>query len=75
MNRLVAPDDLLPEARRVAALIARHPPLAVRTEMEALRRSEDLDADDAYVLGSTLYRQQRLALGEPDAQDTFLYKR
>ncbi len=75
VNRLVGPDELLPEARRVAALIARHPPLAVRTEMEALRRAEDLDADDAYVLGSTLYRQQRLALGEPDAQATFLYKR
>jgi enoyl-CoA hydratase/carnithine racemase len=75
VNRIVEPDDLLPEARRVAGLVARHPPLAVRTEMEALRRSEDLDADDAYLLGSTLYRQQRLALGEPDVQDTFLYKR
>jgi enoyl-CoA hydratase/carnithine racemase len=75
VNRLVEPGDLMPEARRIAALIARHPPLAVRTEMEALRRSEDLDADDAYALGMTLYRQQRLAIGEPDTQDTFLYKR
>lgn len=75
LNRVVEPDELLPEARRLAGLIARHPPLAVRTEMEALRRSEDLDADDAYALGMTLYRAQRLAIGEPDAQDTFLYKR
>ena len=75
VNRLVAPDSLMPEASRLAGLIARHPPLAVRTEMEALRRSEDLDADDAYALGMTLYRQQRLAIGEPDAQETFLYKR
>ncbi len=42
-------------------LIACHPPLTVRTEMEALRRSEERDADDACILGMTLYRQQRLA--------------
>ena len=75
LNRVVEPDELLPEARRLAGLIARHPPLAVRTEMEALRRSEELDADDAYALGMTLYRAQRLAFSEPDTQDTFLYKR
>ncbi len=75
LNRVVEPDELLPEARRLAGLIARHPPLAVRTEMEALRRSEELDADDAYALGMALYRAQRLAIGEPDVQDAFLYKR
>lgn len=75
VNRVVEPGDLLVEAGRLAGLIARHPPLAVRTEMEALRRSEELDADDAYAMGSTLYRLQRLALGESDVQDTFLYKR
>jgi enoyl-CoA hydratase/carnithine racemase len=75
VNRIVEPDSLLDEARRLADLIARHPPLAVRTEMEAMRRAEELDADDAYVLGMTLYRQQRLAIGESDVQETFLYKR
>ncbi len=75
VNRLVEPAALMDEARRLAGLIARHPPLAVRTEMEALRRSEELDADDAYLLGMTLYRQQRLAVGEPDTQAEFLYKR
>jgi enoyl-CoA hydratase/carnithine racemase len=75
VNRVVEPPALLDEARRLAGLIARHPPLAVRVEMEALRRSEELDADDAYALGMSLYRLQRLAIGEPDAQATFLYKR
>jgi len=75
VNRLVAAEDLLAEANRIAGLIARHPPLAVRTEMEALRRGERLAADDAYALGSHLYRLQRLAIGESDVQDTFLYKR
>ena len=75
VNRLVEAEDLMAEALRTASLITRHPPLAVRTEMEALRRSEELDADNAYVLGMTLYRQQRLAIGEPDTQAEFLYKR
>jgi enoyl-CoA hydratase/carnithine racemase len=75
VSRIVEPDALVDEARRVAGLIARHPSLAVRTEMEAMRRAEDLGADDAYALGMTLYRQQRLAIGESDVQETFLYKR
>jgi enoyl-CoA hydratase/carnithine racemase len=75
VNRIVGPDELLDEARRLAALIARHPPLAVRTEMEAMNRAEELAADDAYTLGMALYRQQRLAIGESDVQETFLYKR
>jgi len=75
VNRVVAPEDLMPEAERIAVLIARHPLLAIRVEMEALRRSENLSPDDAYALGTHLYRLQRLALGESDVQDTFLYKR
>lgn len=42
---------------------------------EARRRSEDLSPDDAYALGTHLYRMQRLALGESDVQDTILNKR
>ena len=75
VNRIVAPEDLMTEAHRIADNIARHPALAVRIEMDALRHSEDLDADDAYAMGMSLYRLQRLAIGESDVQDTFLYKR
>jgi enoyl-CoA hydratase/carnithine racemase len=75
LNRIVAPDDLLPEAHRIAGLIARHPALAIRIEMESLRRSEELAAGDAYAFGMHLYRLQRLALGESDVQETFLYQR
>lgn len=75
VNRIVAPDELLPEARRVAGRIARHPALAVRTELEALRRAADLSPAHAYATGMALYRAQRLAIGESDVQDAFLYKR
>ena len=75
VNRVVPAEELIAEAERVAGLIARHPLLAIRVEMEALRRSENLSPDDAYALGMHLYRMQRLALGESDVQETFLYKR
>lgn len=75
VNRIVPPEALMDEARRVAELITRHPPLAVRVEMEALRRSRELSADDAYAMGMHLYRLQRLALGESDVQEVFLYKK
>lgn len=75
VNRIVASDALMDEAHRIAGLITRHPPLAVRIEMEAMRRSRELSADDAYAMGMHLYRLQRLALGESDVQETFLYKK
>lgn len=74
VNRVVPADELLPEARRVAASIARHPALAVRVELEAMRRADDLAAADAYAYGMSAYRLQRLAMGESDVQDEFLYR-
>jgi enoyl-CoA hydratase/carnithine racemase len=74
VNRVVAADDLLPEAHRIAERIARHPALAVRVELESLRRADALAPADAYAFGMTLYRAQRLATGESDVQDTFLYR-
>ncbi len=75
VNRIVDPGELMPEAYRLAASIARHPALAVRTELETLRRAGSMNPDDAYAYGMSLYRIQRLAIGESDVQDTFLYKR
>lgn len=74
VNRVVPAEELLPEALRIAQRIARHPALAVRVELATLRRAESLAPDDAYAFGMALYRAQRLALGESDVQDTFLYQ-
>ena len=74
VNRVVDPGDLMTEARRIAGSIARHPALAIRTELETLRRAESMGSDDAYAFGMTAYHAQRLAIGETDVQDAFLYK-
>jgi len=75
VNRIVPAEVLMDEALRVAGLIARHPPLGVRVEMEALRRSADMTPGDAYAFAMSLYRLQRAAIGESDVQERFLYKR
>jgi enoyl-CoA hydratase/carnithine racemase len=74
VNRIVAADGLMGEAHRIAASILRHPALAVRVELETLRRAETMGPDDAYTFGMTAYRLQRLAMGESDVQDAFLYQ-
>ena len=74
VNRVVEPDDLLPEAHRIAAAIGRHPALAVRTELETLLRAESMSPADAYAYGMAAYRLQRAAIGESDVQDAFLYQ-
>ena len=45
-----------------AELIASHPPLAVRTEMEAYQRAGEMSRADALAFASRLYRLQRLAM-------------
>jgi enoyl-CoA hydratase/carnithine racemase len=62
VNEVVA-DSVTLEARalEVAENIAAHPPLAVRTEMEAFYRASEMSAADARAFTARLYRLQRMA--------------
>jgi E-phenylitaconyl-CoA hydratase len=60
INKVVPRDKLLDEAKRVAALIMRHPPIAVRVEMEALENGLELGRAAAVRHTQNLYRLQRL---------------
>ena len=62
VNEVVAPERLAARALEVAERIASHPPLAVRTEMEAYYRGSDMSRSDALAFTSHLYRLQRLAM-------------
>lgn len=77
VNRVVPPERLMDEARAVAAKICRHPPAAVRVEMEASYRAQDLGRAEAIAFTKHLYRLQRLGLAAGgDALDGgFLYRR
>lgn len=66
INRVVPEIDLLPEARRIAERIARHPTLGIRTEMESYYRSHDMTREQAVAFSGHLYRLQRVAAGEDD---------
>lgn len=65
INEIVLPEQLMIRAQQVASLIARHPPLAVRTEMEASFSAQDLTREQALSYVGNLYRLQRVAF---DAQ-------
>lgn len=77
VNRVVDQDHLMPTAIEVANRIARHPPAAVRIEMEAYYRCMDMTRSEALAFTRTLYRLQRLGLDEADRQplaSQFLYR-
>jgi enoyl-CoA hydratase/carnithine racemase len=62
INEIVEPGRLQARAHEVARMIARHPPLAVRVEMEAYYRGLDLSRQDALAAAGHLYRLQRAAM-------------
>jgi enoyl-CoA hydratase/carnithine racemase len=62
INEIVEPDRLMSRAREIAARIATHPPIAVRTEMEAFYRAQDMTSPQATAFTSHLYRLQRTAM-------------
>lgn len=60
INEVVPPEQLMEAAMRLAHQVARHPPIAVRVEMEAFQRAHDLSRSDALAFCNTLYRLQRM---------------
>lgn len=60
VNKVVPEGELMRAANDVAAKIARHPLLALKTEMETFYRGIDLSREDAVALSGHMYRLQRL---------------
>jgi enoyl-CoA hydratase/carnithine racemase len=77
VNHVVEPAALLDSARDIAARIARHPPEAVRVEMEASGRAQDMTREQAIAFTKHLYRLQRFGLagGGDLLREGFLYGR
>lgn len=75
INRTVAAENLIEEAERVAAMIMRHPAIAVRIEMEALENGMDLDRVAAVRHSQNLYRLQRLGYNGFGADPTEILQR
>ena len=62
INEIVPLSELHERAGVIAEMIAAHPPLAVRTEMESYYRAQDMTRSDAQAFTAHLYRLQRLAM-------------
>lgn len=59
INEVVAPEELMARARALASRIAAHPPIAVRAEMEAYQRAQDMSRADALAYAGNLYHLVR----------------
>jgi len=77
VNKVVTPERLMVEAHNVAARIARHPAEAVRVEMEAAGRAQDMTREQAIAFTKHLYKVQRLGLADGGdlLEGGFLYSR
>ena len=64
VNEVVPGDQVMNRALEIAEIIAAHPPLAIRTEMEAYYRGQDMTRDDAIAFSSHLYRMSRLGIDQ-----------
>ncbi len=75
INEIVPPERLMERALEVAEVIAGHPPIAVRVEMEVAKRAMDLPKQESINLSMHLYRLQRAAyLSQPGTTTTPLAK-
>lgn len=71
INEIVEPENLMARAMEIADLIAAHPPIAIRVEMELIKRSMDLPRHESLALTSHMYRLQRAAyLAKPGTTAT-----
>jgi len=75
VNRVVPAAALYAEAERAAQLIARHPPIAVRVEMEALENGRELTREAAVRHTQNLYRLQRMGYEGYGADPTEIMQR
>ena len=60
VNEIVPQDQLFDRVAGIADKIARHPLLAIRTEMDAFSAGNDLSKADAANLTASFYRYQRM---------------
>ncbi len=72
INEIVPPEQLRARALEIGGLIARHPDIAVRVEMEAYYKSFDLPRADSLRYVNNLYRLQRLGYDGYGAGTNFL---
>lgn len=71
INRIVAPEALMAEARAMAQRIAAHPSVAVQVELDAYQRAMDMTREQAMDYIGTLFRFQRVAYDGPGAGTGF----
>lgn len=75
VNQVVEPDLLAGEALHMAGRIARHPLVAITTEVQAMNDCADLSPSDALAHASSLYKAQLVTHEEDNPYDAIVPKK
>jgi enoyl-CoA hydratase/carnithine racemase len=75
VSRVVAPEDLLPTAREVAARIAANPPVAVRAGKQLLREAAALSLDEVLERSADVQALMHQTRDHAEAVSAFVEKR
>src|SRR5262249_23453414 len=75
VSEVVAPDQLIPRAREIAAMVNRNAPLAVRGTRLAIRRSLDLPLHEAEIMAEAFRERAVRPADAKEGPQAFLDKR
>ena len=75
VNAVYEPEELMPKALEMAALMLKNAPVAISLAKQSINEGYDLDADDAIALENKLFGQCFATKDQKEGMDAFLNKR
>ena len=75
VNAIYEPEELMPKALEIAAMMLKNAPVAIRLAKQSINEGYDLDADGAIALENKLFGQCFATKDQKEGMDAFLNKR
>ncbi len=75
VNAIYEPEELMPKALEMAAMMLKNAPVAIRLAKQSINEGYDLDADGAIALENKLFGQCFATMDQKEGMDAFLNKR
>ena len=75
VNAIYEPEELMPKALEMAAMMLKNAPVAIRLAKQSINEGYDLDADGAIALENKLFGQCFATKDQKEGMDAFLNKR
>jgi enoyl-CoA hydratase len=75
VNAVYEPEELMPKALEMAAMMLKNAPVAIRLAKQSINEGYDLDADAAIAHENTLFGKCFATKDQKEGMDAFLNKR